>query len=142
MKTTIKKTSEIDKKWLLIDAQDKILGRLATKIAMILMGKHKPSFSPHQDCGDFVVVVNARAIKVTGKKVQEKIYRHHSGYPGGLKEYNFERLMERKPEEIIKRAVKRMLPNNNLGRKLLKNLKVYADSKHTQQAQKPVSINV
>ncbi len=142
MKTYISKEKEVEKKWLFIDAKDKILGRLASKIAMLLMGKHKVTYSPHQDCGDFVIVINAKDIKVTGKKADQKKYRHYTGYPGGLKEYSFKRLMEKKPEEIIRRAVKRMLPHNNLGRNLLCHLKIYADANHRHQSQKPVEIKL
>ena len=142
MKTYLAKEKEIEKKWLLIDAKGKILGRLASKIATVLMGKHKTYYAPHQDCGDYVVVINARDVKVTGKKEQAKMYRHYTGYPGGLKEYNFKRLIAKKPEEIIRRAVKRMLPHNNLGRTILKHLKVYAGNQHQHQAQKPVEMSV
>ena len=142
MKTYIVKDKDIEKKWLLVDAKGKILGRLATKIATLLTGKHKPTYAPHQDCGDFVVVINAKEVKVSGKKEEQKIYRHYSGYPGGLKEYNFKRLLEKKPEEIIRRAVKRMLPHNNLGRKLLKHLKIYSGNTHKHEAQKPVEVKL
>ena len=142
MKTYMPKESEIDKKWILVDAQGKILGRLASKIAMILMGKHKVSYVPHQDCGDYVIVINAKNVKVTGRKEEQKIYRHYTGYPGGLKEYNYKRLMEKRPGEIIRRAVKRMLPHNNLGRTILNHLKVYADSNHKHQAQQPVEVKI
>ncbi|MBU1862246.1 MAG: 50S ribosomal protein L13 [Candidatus Omnitrophica bacterium] len=142
MKTYMVKEKELKKKWILIDAQGKILGRLATRIATVLLGKHKSSYSPHQNCGDYVIVINAKDIKVTGKKESQKVYRHYTGYPGGLKEYSFKRLMERKPEEIIRLAVKRMLPHNNLRDHRLKNLKIYANSKHNHQAQQPVEMKI
>lgn len=142
MKTSIVKPKDIEKKWLVIDAKNQVLGRLATKIAMLLMGKHKPSYSPHQDCGDFVVVINAKDVKVTGKKEDQKMYRHHTGYPGGLKECNYKSLMDKKPEEIIRRAVKSMLPHNNLGRAILKHLKVCVGESHRYQAQQPVEITL
>ncbi|RLE15489.1 50S ribosomal protein L13 [Candidatus Aerophobetes bacterium] len=142
MKTYIPKKEEIAKKWYLVDAKGKILGRLATRIARILSGKDKPIYTPHLDTGDFVVVINAREIKVTGKKEEEKIYYRHSGYPGGLKKETLRRLRERKPEEIIRRAVKGMLPKNKLGRKMLKKLKIYPDANHPHQAQNPEPINL
>ena len=140
MKTYMPKKGTVDKKWVIFDARGKILGRLATKIATILMGKNKPIYSPHVDCGDSVVVINAKEIKVSGKKEDQKLYHHYTGYPSGMKEYNYKRLMERKPEEIIRRAVKRMLPHNNLGRNLMKKLRIFAGSEHTHAAQKPVEV--
>lgn len=142
MKTSIPKKEEIVKKWYLVDAKGKILGRMATKIAQILSGKHKPIYTPHLDTGDFVVVINAKEVRVTGKKYTQKIYYHHSGYPGGLKKRTFEELMEKKPEEIIIRAVKGMLPKNKLGRKMLKKLKVYPDANHPHQSQNPEPIDI
>ena len=142
MKTYIPKKEEITRKWYLVDAKDKILGRLATKIARILSGKNKPIYTPHIDTGDFVVVINAKEVRVTGKKEENKIYYHHSRYPGGLKEEPLKKLRQRKPEEIIKRAVKGMLPKNKLGRKMLKRLKIYPDSNHPHQAQNPEPINL
>lgn len=142
MKTFIPKKDEIVRKWYLIDADGKILGRMATRIARILSGKDKPIYTPHLDTGDFVVVINARKVRVTGEKYTQKIYYHHSGYPGGLKKRTFEELMEKKPEEIILRAVKGMLPKNRLGRKMLKKLKVYPDADHPHQAQNPQPIDV
>ncbi|HDN85005.1 50S ribosomal protein L13 [Candidatus Aerophobetes bacterium] len=142
MKTFIPKKDEIVRKWYLIDADGKILGRMATRIARILSGKDKPIYTPHLDTGDFVVVINARKVRVTGEKYTQKIYYHHSGYPGGLKKRTFEELMKKKPEEIILRAVKGMLPKNRLGRKMLKKLKVYPDADHPHQAQNPQPIDV
>jgi len=133
----IPKQGEIKKSWYLFDAGDYILGRLASRAAQILRGKNKPYFTPHMDTGDFVVVINAEKIKVTGKKEKEKKYYRHSGYPGGLKTVNLATLRKRHPERIIEKAVKGMLPHNKLGRKLLKNLKVYKGSKHPHQAQNP-----
>jgi len=136
------KKEEIVRKWYLVDAKDKILGRLATKIARILSGKDKPIYTPHIDTGDFVIVVNARKVRVTGRKEEGKIYYHHSGYPGGLKKETLAELREKKPEEIIRRAVKGMLPKNRLGRKMLKRLKVYPDENHPHQAQNPEPISL
>jgi len=131
----------IQRKWHLIDAKDKVLGRLATRIAMLLMGKRKPNYTPHLDQGDFVVVINAEKVKLTGKKLQGKIYYSHSGYPGGLKEKTAEELLKKHPERVIELAVKRMLPKNKLGRKMLKRLKVYAGERHPHQAQNPHRID-
>ncbi|MCD6407038.1 50S ribosomal protein L13 [Candidatus Aerophobetes bacterium] len=142
MQTYMPKKEEIVRKWYLVDAKDKILGRLATKIARILSGKDKPIYTPHIDTGDFVIVVNARKVRVTGRKEEGKIYYHHSGYPGGLKKETLAELREKKPEEIIKRAVKGMLPKNRLGRKMLKRLKVYPDEDHPHQAQNPEPISL
>lgn len=142
MKTYVPKEEEIARRWYLVDAKDKTLGRLASKIALILSGKNKPIYTPHLDTGDFVVVINAKNIKVTGKKREGKIYYRHSGYPGGLKKKPFERLIEEKPEQIITTAVKGMLPKNKLGRRMLKKLKVYPGSTHPHQAQNPQPIEL
>lgn len=142
MKTSIPKREEIARKWYLVDAEGKILGRMATKIAEILSGKKKPIYTPHLDTGDFVVVINARKVQVTGKKTMDKIYYHHSGYPGGIKQRSFEELVEKRPEEVIQRAVKGMLPKNKLGKKMLKKLKVYPDADHPHQAQRPEKIDI
>lgn len=123
--------------WYLIDLKDQVLGRAASKIAMILRGKDKARFTPHDDVGDFVVAINAKEIHLTGKKRQDKMYYHYTGYIGGLKEYNAERLLNSKPEELIRRAVRGMLPKNILGRHQLKKLKIYAGSEHPHSAQKP-----
>ena len=141
-KTKVPKKEEVERKWYLVDAKDKILGRLASKIATILMGKHKPTWAPHIDTGDFVVVVNAEKIKVTGKKLADKKYYRHSGYLGGLKEETLYSLLQKSPETVIKLAVKGMLPHNKLGRKMLKKLKVYRGPEHPHQAQKPESIDI
>ncbi len=127
-----------EKNWVLFDASGKILGRLATRVARVLRGKNKPEFTPHMDCGDAVIVVNAGEVKLTGNKEEKKYLRRHSGYIGGLKEKNYAELLEEKPEVIIKEAVKGMLPSNRLGEKLFKNLRVYAGPEHPHEAQQPV----
>ncbi len=137
MKTPLVKKENINPKWHLVDAEGKTLGRLATRVAILLRGKNKPIFSPHQDTGDFVVVVNAKKVSLTGKKWKEKIYVHHSGYPGGLKMASAEKIAQKKPERLITMAVQGMLPKNKLGRKLIKKLKVYAGDAHPHQAQQP-----
>jgi len=136
-KTYMAKADEVERKWYIIDASGKTLGRMASEIARILRGKHKPIYTPHIDTGDYVIVVNAEKVKVTGKKRQNKIYYHHTGYPGGLKVISYDKLLEKKPERIIETAVKGMLPHNRLGRKMYKKLKVYAGPNHPHQAQKP-----
>jgi len=142
MKTFVAKETEVEKKWHLVDAQDKILGRLATQIAVRLRGKHKPIFTPHADTGDFIVVVNAEKIAMTGTKWDNKIYYRHSGYLGGLKEISAKKLLEKKPEELIRLAVKRMLPKNSLGRRQLKKLKIYAGPDHPHEAQEPENLEI
>lgn len=141
-KTYIEKVGKVDKTWHLIDAQGQTLGRLATKIANILRGKEKVIFSPHMDTGDFVVVINAKKIKVTGKKMSDKIYANYSGYPGGLKETNLGDLLKKHPTRAIFLAVSGMLPKNKLRKVFLKKLRVYADDKHKQEAQKPLSLEL
>jgi large subunit ribosomal protein L13 len=140
-KTFLPKPAEIEKKWYLVDAKDAILGRLATKVARVLMGKGKPFYTPHVECGDYVVVINARQVRVTGNKRKDKWYDHYTGYPGGRVAYNFEKLSSEKPEEIIFRAVRRMLPNNRLAARMLKHLHVYAESNHAHQAQRPAPLS-
>jgi len=140
MKTYSPKAGEVQRNWYVVDAQDKILGRMAAEIAKRLRGKHKPEFVPHIDTGDFVVVVNAGKVKVTGQKLEKKKYYRHTGYPGGLKETTLAKMMESKPEEVIRHAVKGMLPKNRLGRAMLKKLKVYAGSDHPHQAQQPQAL--
>ncbi len=135
-------TIEADRKWYLVDATDQVLGRLATKIARIIRGKNKAIFTPNADTGDFVVVINADKIKVTGKRGLLKTYSHHSGYPGGLKTISFENQMAKKPEFVIENAVKGMLPKNRLGKKLIKKLKVYTGESHPHEAQKPETISL
>lgn len=137
MRTFIPKSEDIEQKWWLINADGKILGRLATEIADLIRGKKKPQFTSHLDTGDFVVVVNAEKIKVTGKKLEQKTYYSHSQYPGGLKEEKLQDLIERKPEEVIKKAVWGMIPKGKLGRSLYKKLKVYRGPHHPHEAQNP-----
>ena len=137
MKSFIAKPQEVERKWYVIDAEGKTLGRLATEAASILRGKRKPIFTPHVDTGDYVIIINAEKVEVTGKKRQEKIYKHHTGYPGGLREVTFEKLQAKKPEEIIRHAVKCMMPKGKLGRQMYKKLKVYAGPEHKHAAQKP-----
>jgi len=135
MKTYSAKASEIERQWHVLDASDKILGKLATEAAKLLMGKHKPNFSRHLDTGDFVVIINAAKVRFTGKKAEQKLYHSHSGYPGGLKTINLERMMETNPTRVVEHAVKGMLPHNRLGAKMLKKLKVYAGEEHPHLAQ-------
>ncbi len=142
MKTYYAKTGEVAREWVLIDATDKVLGRLASEAAQILKGKHKPQYTPHVDTGDFVVIVNADKIKVTGAKATDKIYYSHSGYPGGLKEVSFEEAMKKDPTRVIEHAVKGMLPKNTLGRAMGKKLKVYVGPEHPHQAQSPRKIEL
>jgi large subunit ribosomal protein L13 len=125
------------RRWYIVDAQGKILGRMATEIARVLRGKHKPIFTPNQDAGDFVIVVNARDLKLTGTKLSKKIYYRHSEYPGGIRERTAAKMLEEKPEDLVRLAVKGMLPKNRLSRKLVTKLKVYAGSEHPHDAQKP-----
>ncbi|MHB8067169.1 MAG: 50S ribosomal protein L13 [Desulfobaccales bacterium] len=141
MKSYMARKFEVPRQWYVVDAQGKVLGRLATRVAMILRGKNKPTFTPHADTGDFVVVVNAAQVMLTGRKLDQKCYYRHSGYPGGLKTTTARQLLERKPEEILRHAVRGMLPRNSLGRSLLKKLKIYAGGEHPHQAQQPVSLN-
>lgn len=140
MKTYSAKTNEVDQAWLLVDAEGQTLGRMAAEIALRLRGKHKPEFTSHIDTGDFIVVVNAEKVKVTGNKAKDKIYHAHSGYPGGLKSISFEKLIDRAPERVIQSAVKGMLPKNALGRAMFKKLKVYAGSEHPHGAQQPQAV--
>ncbi|HKK32870.1 MAG TPA: 50S ribosomal protein L13 [Desulfomicrobiaceae bacterium] len=142
MKTYSPKKQELQNNWVVVDAQDKILGRLATEIAVRLKGKHKPEYAPHMDNGDFVIVINADKIKVTGQKMSQKKYYRHSGYPGGIKEISLEKQMAKKPEQVIQTAVKGMLPKNPLGRAMLKKLKVYAGTEHPHQAQQPTALDI
>lgn len=137
MKTFLPKVSEIDKKWYLVDAEDQVLGRMASAIAVILMGKDKPQYTSFLDTGDFVVVVNAEKIKLTGNKLDEKLYRSHSGFPGGLKEISARDLLKKHPERLVQNAVKGMLPKNKLGKQMFKKLKVYRGSEHPHEAQRP-----
>jgi large subunit ribosomal protein L13 len=141
MNKTILPTPEtLDQKWYVIDAADQRLGRLASEVAMILRGKNKPTFTPHLDTGDFVIVINAEKIEVTGRKREQKLYRRHSGRPGGMKVETFGKLQARLPERIVEQAVKGMLPKNSLGRQLFTKLKVYAGANHPHQAQQPETL--
>ncbi len=142
MKTFVAKEKEVKKNWYLVDAKNKILGRLATQIAMRLRGKHKPIFTPHADTGDFIVVINAEKVSLTGKKWDKKIYYRHSGYIGGLKEISAKKLLEKKPEDVLRFAVKGMLPKNSLGRRQLKKLKIYVGSEHPHQAQQLEALEI
>lgn len=142
MKSFLAKKASVTQKWCIVDADGAILGRLAAKIAPILMGKTKPEYTPHVDTGDYVIVVNAEKIKVSGKKAQNKEYQHYTGYPGGQKITTFEDMMAKKPERVIELAVKRMLPKNKLARHMLKKLKVYKGPQHDHQAQKPEKIEL
>ncbi len=137
MKSYMARPLEVERKWYVVDAEGRTLGRLATEIATILRGKNKPQYTPHVDTGDFVVVVNAEKVIVTGRKAEQKVYRRHSGYPGGLKETSYERMMERRPTEILRRAVKGMMPKNRLARQQLRKLKIYAGPEHPHAAQNP-----
>lgn len=142
MKTFVTKPADVERSWYIVDAEGQNLGRLATRIAAVLRGKHKPIYSPSVDCGDFVVVINAEKIAVTGNRMEKKRYYRHSGYPGGLKEISLRHQLERYPERVISLAVKGMLPKNALGRKMFKKLKVYAGSEHPHQAQQPVPLDL
>ncbi len=137
MKTWTPKKGDVERKWLVIDAEEKVLGRLAVEAARILRGKHKPQFAPHVDTGDFVIIVNADKVKLTGRKLEQKMYYRHSFYPGGLKSTRADKLLREKPERMLRLAVRGMLPKNSLGRAQLSKLKVYAGPTHPHTAQKP-----
>lgn len=138
MKTTyMAKPGEVERKWYVIDAKDKILGRLAAEAARILRGKHKPQFTPHVDTGDFVIIINADKVRLTGKKLRQKKYYRHTGYPGGIKAIDYKTLLQKNPEKAVRKAVEGMLPHNRLGSRLAKKLKVYRGSTHPHEAQKP-----
>lgn len=142
MKTYSAKPETVQRDWYIIDAADKTLGRLAAGIATRLRGKHKPEYTPHVDTGDYIVVVNAEKVRVTGNKAKDKIYHSHTGYPGGLKSISFEKLIEKAPERTIQSAVKGMLPKGPLGRAMFKKLKVYAGEEHPHTAQQPQDLNI
>ena len=142
MSTFMAKKETIERKWYVIDAAGKPMGKTAVAAATILRGKHRPEFTPHVDCGEFVIIVNAEKAVLTGNKLEDKYYRHHSGYIGGLKEVQYKTLMEKKPEKAMELAVKGMLPKNSIGAKSFTRLKVYAGEKHNQEAQKPVAVEV
>ncbi|MBN2304724.1 MAG: 50S ribosomal protein L13 [Anaerolineae bacterium] len=137
MKTYTPKPDDIQREWFVIDAEGQTLGRLATQIAVLLRGKHKPMFSPHMDVGDFVIVINCEKIRVTGNKLDDKMYYRHSGYPGGIRSISLREQLERFPDRVIHAAVRGMLPKNKLGRKMITKLKIYQGDKHPHQAQKP-----
>ena len=142
MSSYVQKPHEVERKWYLVDATGKTLGRLSSKIASMLRGKHKPIFTPHVDCGDYVVVIHAEKVKVTGKKLEDKEYKRHSGYPGGLKTVTLEKMLEDKPEDVMIHAVKGMLPKGKLGRQMLKKLRVYKGAEHDHSAQKPEKLEI
>jgi large subunit ribosomal protein L13 len=142
MDTFFPKGEDLDRKWYVVDAEEIVLGRLSAKVASILRGKHKAIYTPHTDTGDFVVVINAEKVKLTGNKLSDKIYVRYSGYPGGLKSVNARTMLAKKPEEVVRLAVRGMLPKNTLGRKMLKKLKVYSGTEHPHQAQKPESLDL
>ena len=142
MKTYTAKPSDIKQDWYIVDASGKTLGRLATEIARRLRGKHKPEYTPHMDTGDYIVVINAKEVKVTGNKTTDKIYHHHTGFPGGLKSITFDKLIARKPEMVIEKAVKGMLPRGPLGREMYRKLKVYPGAEHKHAAQQPKALEI
>jgi large subunit ribosomal protein L13 len=142
MKTEVAKLENVKRDWYLVDAQNLVLGRLASQVANVLRGKNKAIFTPSVDTGDFVIVVNAEKISLTGRKLADKIYYNHSGFPGGLKEITAEKLLEKKPEDVIRRAVKGMLPKNKLSRHMLKKLKIYAGASHPHDAQQPKNLEL
>ena len=141
-KTKSARKEDVQRNWYIIDAEGEIVGRLCTKIAHVLRGKHKPEYTPHVDTGDYIVVLNAKEVHVTGKKRSKKIYHRHTGYPGGLKSISFEKMQELAPEKIIQLAVKGMLPRNPLGRSMFRKLKVYPGADHPHAAQKPVELTL
>jgi large subunit ribosomal protein L13 len=140
-KTISANKATITKKWVLVDAKDQVLGRLASVVAMILRGKHKPDFTPHADCGDNVIIINAEKIRLTGNKKDQKYYIHHTGYPGGQRKVTFSRLQARKPEAVIEKAVKGMLPKNRLGSEMFRHMHIYTGNEHPHEAQKPEAVN-
>lgn len=142
MKTFMQTKETVERKWYVIDAADKPLGRVATKAATILRGKHKATFTPHIDCGDYVIIINADKVKLTGNKINDKMYYNHSGFPGGLRTRNAKTMLESYPVEMVERAVNGMLPNGPLGRKMYRKLFVYAGSEHKHEAQKPTTITI
>ena len=140
MKTYMAKPEDVERKWYVVDATDLVLGRLASQVAAVLRGKNKPTFTPNVDTGDHVIIVNCAKVRLNGKKLEQKMYRYHTGYIGGLKETQYKKLMAEKPEFAVYNAVKGMLPKNSLGRKMIKKLRVYAGPEHNQQAQQPVEL--
>ena len=140
MKTYMAKPAEVERKWYVVDATDMVLGRLASQVAMVFRGKNKPTFTPNVDTGDYVIIINADKVRLTGKKLEKKYYRYHTGYIGGLKEVQYKKLMAEKPEFVVYKAVKGMLPKNAIGRTMIKKLHVYAGNEHNHQAQQPVEL--
>ena len=142
MKTISARAEDVKRDWFLIDAEDKTLGRLATEVARRLRGKHKAIYTPHVDTGDYIVIINAEKVRVTGNKTKDKIYYHHTGYMGGIKQINFEGMIQKAPERVIEKAVKGMLPKNSLGRTMFRKLKVYAGKEHGHAAQQPQTLEI
>lgn len=142
MKTYFANSENTEQKWYVVDASGEVLGRLASQITKVLRGKNKPEFTPHADAGDHVIVVNASKIKVTGKKESDKVYHSHSGFPGGIKEVTFDKMMQKDPTRVLEIAIKGMMPKNPLGRAMLRKLKIYAGAEHPHSAQQPVEINL
>ena len=142
MKTYTARAEDIEREWFLVNAEGKTLGRLASEIAKVLRGKHKPLYTPHLDCGDYVIVVNADKVQVTGRKLDQKMYYRHSGYPGGIKSISLRNQLQKHPERVLQAAVRGMLPKNRLGRKMFKKLKVYAGSTHPHAAQRPKPLEI
>jgi large subunit ribosomal protein L13 len=142
VRTYTARAEDMEREWFLVNAEGKTLGRLASEIASVLRGKHKPIYTPHLDCGDYVIVVNADKVRVTGRKLDQKMYYRHSGYPGGLKSISLRNQLQKHPERVLQAAVRGMLPRNRLGRKMLKKLKVYAGDSHPHQAQQPKVLEV
>jgi len=142
VKTYTARAEGMEREWFLVSAEGKTLGRLASEIAQVLRGKHKPIYTPHLDCGDYVIVVNAEKVQVTGRKLDQKMYYHHTGYPGGIKSISLRNQLQKHPERVLQAAVRGMLPRNRLGRKMLKKLKVYAGDSHPHQAQQPKSLEL
>lgn len=142
MKSYMAKAETMERKWYVVDAEGMVLGRLASQVAAILRGKHKPIFTPHVDCGDHVIIINADKVVLTGRKLDEKIYYHHSGYPGGLKETKYRMLLEKKPEFAVYESIRRMMPKGPLGRQMLTKLRIYRGSEHKHAAQKPEALDL
>ncbi len=142
MKTVMANSETIERKWFIVDAEGQTLGRFASEVAKILKGKHKPEYTPHVDCGDYVIVLNCGKIKVTGNKATQKVYRHHTGWVGNLKEIPYQEMLKKHPDRIIIHAIKGMLPKNSLGRQMIKKLKVYTGSEHSHDAQKPEVLEI
>jgi len=142
MKTFVLKGKDIRRKIHLVDAKGQILGRLATRVATLLIGKHKPEYTPFLDCGDQVIVINAREVRVTGKKLEQKIYTHYTGYPGGIRTVTLGKFLEEKPDQVVREAIRKMLPHTRLGDQIIRHLRVYAGAEHKQAAQKPVPMEV